>query len=162
MERWEPVTEFPEYYEVSSRGCIRNLMTGRLLTPCSNGKGVIKVVLSVGGRKYTRSVSRIMALAFIGEPPEPNSVVIYKDNDYSNLDESNLTWSARWFAQERIYQLKRGVPLRSGRIRMEATGRVYESSYECAMDINGIEKYIVLCATNPQTHMYMGSSFSWI
>lgn len=162
MERWEPVTEFPQHYEVSSRGCIRNLMTGRLLTPCSNGKGVIKIVLSVGGIKYTRSVSRIVAFAFIGDPPEENSVVIYRDRDYSNLDESNLTWSTRWYAQERCSQVKRGVPMRSGRIMMEATGRVYESSLECAMDIGGIEKYIVICASNPLSSMYMGSSFSWI
>jgi hypothetical protein len=160
MSDWEELHDFQDY-EINDQGQIRNKKTGKILSASSNGKGVLKVVLTQNGRIYTRSVARLVARQFIGEPEE-GFTVVHKDEDYSNLAASNLEWKPRWFAQKRAMQSKRNIPLRRGRILRESTGKIYENSLECAKDIDGIEDYIIICAADPDNRLYMGSTYRWV
>lgn len=162
-EKWVTIYDFPGYEVSEHSGRVRNIRTGKILAISVNAEGVKKVFLRKDGESkfYTRSVARLVAFAFHGEPP-PGSVVIFLDFDPSNCDSDNLEWKPRWFAQERTLQHKRNEPMRKGKILHEASGIVYDSSLECARAINGIEKYIVLCAGDPMNKRYMGSSYRWV
>jgi hypothetical protein len=157
---WEQITEFPDY-EVSYMGQIRNARTLKVLTASNNGQGVMKVVLTLNGRTYTRSVARIVAKTF-NQEPKKGETIIYRDGDFTNLGAENLEWKPRWFAQMKAAQDKRTKPLRTGPIRRDSTGEIFDNSLECAKAIGGIERYIVLCAGDPINSQYMDSSYSWV
>lgn len=160
MDEWIALEEFPDY-EICRRGLIRNKKTQRVRKVAPNAQGVIKVLLMKEKKQYTRSVAKLVATTFIREPEE-GEVVVHKDEDHANVSADNLEWKPRWFAQERAYQSKRDEPLRLGKIMMDATGVVYDSALECAKAIDGIEKYIILCAGNPGESIYMGSTYRWV
>jgi len=164
-ELWREVPDFPDY-EISDQGLVRSKIYDRFLTPSPNGKGVIKVVLRRDGVVYTRSVARLVALAFKlpkgqVEPP-PNNVVFHLDGNYDNVSADNLTWKPRWFAQKWAAQAKRTEPLRPWRIKMDSTGEIFENSLVCAKATYGIEEYIIICAGSPGDRIYNGSTYRWV
>ena len=148
------------YYQVSNRGLIRNKRTGRILRTTSNGKGVLKVILSEDGDHVSKSVARLVGEEFV-DGYEPGFVIFYVDGSSENVDASNLLWKPRWFAQEWSYQLRRNRPMRPWPIRMNSTGEVYENSLECALATLAIEKYIVLACIQGDT-IYNKSTYDWI
>jgi hypothetical protein len=158
MEEWVTVVDFPDY-EVSNRGRVRN--GRRIIEPSSNNTGSIRINLRKGFTNYTRSVGRIVCRAFHGEPEEGEAVV-YRDDDYTNCSADNVFWGDRGYAWERTHQRKRDKPMRDMRIEHVKSGVVYENSLECAKGIQGIEKYIVLCAGDPMNRFYKGSNYRWI
>ena len=105
-EVWKDIKGFEEYYEVSSFGRVRSkariiergdglsmTFTGKELAPYSNKKrnGYCYVYLRVGGKKYSKSVHRLVAEAFI---PNPNNLpqVNHKDENTQNNRLDNLEW----------------------------------------------------------------------
>ena len=106
IEEWRDCPVFPQRYEVSSLGNVRNkpyLKTGRningfftfgvgssQLKPYKT-KGYLQVVLSYEGQKITRKVHRLVAEAFI-ENPNNKPEVNHKDSDRANNCVSNLEW----------------------------------------------------------------------
>lgn len=100
MERWLPVPDWPEY-EVSDLGRIRRatpgLQTavGRVRKP-NRSMGYQAVRLTrPGGYHRTCLVHRLVARAFLGEPPHPDMQVNHKDSDRWNAALSNLEWVTR-------------------------------------------------------------------
>lgn len=159
-EEWRPLIDFPDY-EISNRGLVRSIIRDRFLTPSPNGKGIIKVVLRRDDVVYTRSVARLVATTFVGDP-QPGEVVFHLDGDYDNVEASNLLWKPRWFAQKWAMQAKRMSPKRPGRIVMDSTGTVYANALECAKATYGIEEYIIICAGDPGNRIYNGSTYRWV
>lgn len=159
--RWEVIDEFPTY-EVCEDGLIRNARTGRILRPSINQNGVLKINLMKEGnpRPFTRSVASIVCVTFHGDRP-PGAVVGYINRHLDDVSKDNLEWIPKWFVQERAAQERRDWPLREGKILMESTGIIYDDSLECARAIDGIEKYIVLCASSVRRQSYKGSYFRW-
>lgn len=93
MEEWRPVVGFEELYEVSNLGQVRR--TARLLRPSYNeriGYPSVTLVPFRGAQKVTRSVHRLVAAAFIGEPPSPEHHVNHKDGDKGNAEAGNLEY----------------------------------------------------------------------
>ncbi len=156
---WRNVTD-SLYYEVSDEGWVRNKRTGRILSPSSNGKGLIKVRFAEDGEQVSKTVARLVGEAFV-EGYEEGDVIFYVDGNSTNVSASNLKWKRRWFAQEWAYQLKRDYPMRTWPIRMNSTGMVFKNSLECAKATYGIEKYIVLSCILGNT-IYNGSTYDWI
>lgn len=78
-EVWRPVPDFPGY-EVSNLGNVRSYYSRngrgalkaepRLLEPCLNTTGYPHVGLRRDGRRNTRTVHRLVMLAFVGPRPE--------------------------------------------------------------------------------------------
>jgi len=161
MSEWLPLTEFPEL-EVSNEGRIRRIKDQRLMAVSPDGHGSLKIGIRKDGRVCSRSVSRLVAITFISEPPNATHVVAYKDDNPMNIVVHNLMWVPRWHAQEWAVQSKRTLPMREGRIRIEETGEIYENSLVCARAIHGIEKYIVLAARDPDNAIYMSQHYRWV
>lgn len=98
-ERWVPIPEYEEFYEVSSEGRLRrlvrsgNYMAGTYLKPyLKPPHGYPYVSLSDGsGKKKWFFVHRLVALAFLG--PEPDGMeVCHYNGDPTDARVENLRW----------------------------------------------------------------------
>jgi len=95
-EIWKPIPDF-EMYEISSLGRVRRATNcraskkGRILKNGATSTGYLQVSL-VKKNTYTRLVHRLVALAFLGEPPTPKHHVNHKDGDRQNARLSNLEY----------------------------------------------------------------------
>lgn len=89
-ELWLPSVEFPDYYDVSSFGRVRN-KSGYVLAQNLHKTNCWRVRLCIRKNKFSRSVHRMVAQAFIPNPedkPEVNHI----DGDRLNNNIDNLEW----------------------------------------------------------------------
>lgn len=86
---WKPVPDSPEYF-VASDGRIWSQQSRRVLSPRKgNREGHLKINL---GRQRDEWVHRLVALVFLGPPPDPRCVVMHRDGNPTNNCVSNLCW----------------------------------------------------------------------
>lgn len=142
LDTWTDVADFP-LYEVSDGGEIRNKRTGRVLRQFDNGRDSLYVTLSESGRQYTRSVRRLVAVAFLGDPMN-DDVAIPIDGDHHNNRADNLVWKPMWFAVKMKRQQRRTRPVYDFQIREVRTGRIFENSREASEVLDILEDDIVL------------------
>lgn len=104
-ELWLPVPGFGASYEVSDLGRVRSLprtvhsnrwggprpVPGGILTTKAGKTGYYLVGLSVGGKKTTLLVGRLVLTAFVGTCPD-GMECRWRDRDLSNNSLSNLYW----------------------------------------------------------------------
>lgn len=90
-ETWKPIADFVGLYEVSSKGRVRNLKTGRILKPSNNGLGYLFVNLRKNGTVKGYYLHRLVALTFIPNP-KYLSDVNHKDEIRTNNNLYNLEW----------------------------------------------------------------------
>lgn len=103
-EEWRPVPGYEGFYEVSSIGRVRSLArmiltsTGRrfpvmerLLSTFPNG-GYPTVRIYKHNRCKTIQVHRLVALTFLGEPPDPSMEVCHQNGVRSDPSLPNLRW----------------------------------------------------------------------
>ena len=131
QEEWRTVKEFP-LFEVSNLGRVRRIKTGRLLKVRmykSKGAGSYIVRICVENKQYYRSVAKLVAEAFIREMPNPNSIVMYKDHDRSNLNAENLYWAERSQAADTSEAQKRMVEQATSNARAIAEGQMPNKQY---------------------------------
>lgn len=107
-----PVPEFAEKYKISNYGRLLSLdyrRTGKpkFKQPCREMKGYLQVELGkINNKRIRYKVQRLVALAFLGEPPSPEkNQVNHKDENKENnfvwvnedgtvdLKKSNLEWT---------------------------------------------------------------------
>ena len=70
-ERWRLIDSWPAY-QVSDRGRIRRISTGRILRPDRGRRGVLRIMLYKAGRRSPKiMVHHLVAFAFVGPPPGP-------------------------------------------------------------------------------------------
>lgn len=99
-EEWRKVPGFPAY-SVSSLGRVRRdwaaqgTQPGRILKPQPDRVGYPIVYLSIAQQHFRRPVHRLVALAFIGEPPTPKHEVAHGDGVKTNNAPSNLRWATK-------------------------------------------------------------------
>lgn len=82
MEKWLKIVSFTGPYEVSNLGRVKNIISGKILTPVKCGK-YLRVVLSDSGTIKGFYIHRLMMEAFI---PNPNNLpcVNHKDENTTN------------------------------------------------------------------------------
>lgn len=93
-EKWKsvPVEPYSTVYEISDLGNVRN-KNGRLLTPhVRNNYGHLCVDFWKHNKRKTYYVHRLVALAFISEPPTEKHEVRHLDGNSSNNNAGNLQW----------------------------------------------------------------------
>jgi len=93
VERWLPVVDWEDRYEVSSEGRVRSKRSGRVLRTSPNPRGGhLRVKLCRPGVQRTRTVHQIVLEAFVG--PRPTGLVArhYPDPDPTNNRVENLRW----------------------------------------------------------------------
>lgn len=84
-------------YLVSNLGNVKSLKSARGITPYMNKDGYLRVPLrdsTLGQKQVHMSIHRMVALAFLGDPPSPDSEVDHEDQDKTNNCVSNLRWSS--------------------------------------------------------------------
>ncbi|MCM2293047.1 NUMOD4 motif-containing HNH endonuclease [Allorhizobium sp. BGMRC 0089] len=93
IEEWRPVKDWP--YEVSSEGRVRRAETGRIRSPIlMKSTGYLMVSMTrPNGDRLMAAIHRLVAFAFLGEPPHPDMQVNHKDSDRANPKLDNLEWA---------------------------------------------------------------------
>lgn len=97
-EIWKPLPAAPNHYSISSLGRVvrtapaRGTRVGRLLRPERNQDGYLMIQPYFDGHSLRCSIHRQVAIAFIGEPPEPGLLVRHLDDDKDNNAVANLAW----------------------------------------------------------------------
>lgn len=89
-EEWRPIDGFPNY-QVSNKGRVMNLKSGRVLKPRVDGHNYEYVALYKSGKPKDYRIHRLTAEAFI---PNINNLpqVDHRDENKRNNDVSNLRW----------------------------------------------------------------------
>ena len=152
QEKWRIIKEFP-LFEVNNLGRVRRIKTGRLLKirmDKGKGAGSYIVRICVENKQYYRSVAKLVAEAFIGEMPNPNSIVMYKDHDRSNFNVENLYWAERSQAADTLETQKRMTVQANSNAQAIAEGRMPSRQYNwiqplAAIDIETNEVVAVFC-----------------
>lgn len=90
---WKPVPEFEARYEVSDRGEVRSLRTGKPIVPVLHRQGHFQVGLYAEGKRHYRYVHRLVAESFLGEPTA--EIVRHLDGDPSNNGLANLAYGSQ-------------------------------------------------------------------
>jgi hypothetical protein len=91
MEEWKRIKDFEDYYLISNYGRVKSLYVNKLITPCDNGKGYLRVSLRKNGRQYTKYIHVLVAQAFIDNPNNLVEVNHLDENKHNN-HMSNLEW----------------------------------------------------------------------
>lgn len=87
-EEWRDIPGYEGAYQVSSLGRVRKISILK-----TDGGGHKYQRVNIEGR--TQYVHRLVAKAFLGEPPEGNAVVNHKDFDSRNNAADNLEWTTQ-------------------------------------------------------------------
>eukprot|EP01038_Epipyxis_sp_PR26KG_P011103 gene11103-14901_t len=82
---------YPNNYEISSRGRVRNIKTGRILKPNLSTAGYKNVDLYKNGKVKTTQIHQLVALTFISNILH-KPCVDHVDNNKLNNNISNLRW----------------------------------------------------------------------
>jgi hypothetical protein len=92
-EEWRDIKGYEGEYEVSSFGNVRSIKNNKILKP-SNKKGYQGVCFWIKGMPKAKRylVHRLVATAFISDPPTPQHQVNHIDGNPSNNYVSNLEW----------------------------------------------------------------------
>lgn len=148
MEHWKEIRAFPGY-SVSSHGRVRNDETDRLLALTVNQQGIVTVGLTEHGIQYKRSVTLLVAKAFLSPPKEPSfDTPIQLDGDRMNNRADNLAWRPRWFAiryHQQFHNTKRGFTVPIEEVN---TGERFENSWEAATKYGLIDREILISTLN--------------
>lgn len=98
---WRSIPSWPEY-KISERGDLRRVQggkgtrSGRTLRPWRNKQtGYLEVSLWRRNCDYRTTIHRLVALAFLGEPPSRRHVVAHNDGSRDNNHWTNLRWATQ-------------------------------------------------------------------
>lgn len=90
-ERWEQVPAPFSHYAVSDAGRVKNLRSGRILSPGIDNYGYCQVVLCNAGKRKPFKVHRLVADAFLPHGDYMQDVH-HKDRNRQNNRAENLEW----------------------------------------------------------------------
>lgn len=105
-EIWIDSYYFPEKYEVSDFGNVRNKNTGILIKSSHDGRGYLKITLGSKSKRITTRVHRLLYLSF--NPKTPISIHIHHidhnkmNNKLNNLDPIDLKTHSSIHAKMRV------------------------------------------------------------
>ena len=132
MEEWRKIPGYGNRYSASSEGRIRNDKTGRIMKTKVNTNGQECVMLSVRGLRYNCRVSRLVCLAFYGEPENDEFEAVHLDGKYLNNRPENLQWMTRRDSINLAFSRGTRVPRSMRAVRVVETGEVFPSIRACA------------------------------
>ena len=117
-EQWKPVVGWEGLYDVSDKGRVKSLRSGKILADRPSNGGYLIVALQREGKRFEVLVHRLVLEAFVG--PCPDGMECFHDNDVAWDNRlSNLKWAThqeniihskkrRLTLQERIQLIKDG------------------------------------------------------
>ena len=89
---WRKSPIFPNNYEVSNEGQVKNIRTGKILKPATDKYGYFYYILCVNGKRRTVKAHRLVASAFISNP-ENKPTVNHKNGIRNDNRVENLEWA---------------------------------------------------------------------
>lgn len=104
-----------EHIEVTRTGVVRNARTGRELATNVGKTGYEQLTIRPEGRKGRAKlvkVHRLVAHAWIGDPPTPQHVVNHRDGNKLNNNVENLEWVTPSENMRHAHRMGLKVPLR--------------------------------------------------
>lgn len=143
MTEWRRIVEFPGYL-VSDTGLVMNEISGEIMTRNRNTRGIATVGLTRDRVQYKRSVSVLVADAFIltARSLEFNTP-IHLDGDKFNCHVDNLAWRPRWFALEYSQQFKKGPNGFACKIQEIRSEEIFENSWHASVKYGLLEREVV-------------------
>lgn len=91
---WKPITGYEHRYEVSDKGFIRNVKTGKMKVPQLMKNGYFQVLFWTKHKGKGCLVHRLVAEAFLPNPLNLSDVN-HKDGNKQNNSVDNLEWCSR-------------------------------------------------------------------
>lgn len=127
LEEWRPIDGYPNY-QVSDRGRVMNLKSGRVLKQAVDNHGYECVALYKDGKIKQCRIHRLTAEAFI---PNPNNLaqVNHIDENKRNNDVSNLEWVTA------LHNIQHSTHQRSCKINQLTLDGEYIRQWNSSMDI---------------------------
>ena len=147
MEEWRTVHGFPKY-EVSNKGRIRNLNSGRFIKPSIDKRGYEYVCLRKDGISHTRRLHRMVAETFMSDDCKELDVT-HRDGNRSNNNLGNLYLKTRSQNMLGIYRNGYRQIHRMKKIVCVETGEIFNSISECAAAMNTSSQAVSRCVNNP-------------
>lgn len=145
---WVPVQGFPGY-SVNNLGQVRRDANGRILQVKINQYGVPYVGLMREWEQKQRSLSLLVARAFLPRSLEAFDTPINLDGDRFNCTVENLMWRPRWFAVQYNRQFREPYEEPIERPIRDTKGReVLLDSLEVATRYGLLERDVVLSILN--------------
>ena len=95
QEIWKDIDGYGGKYQVSSLGAVRNKLTCRVLKSVCHRTGYIHVSLCSMKELHTKTIHRLVAIAFIPNP-ENKPQVNHKDGNKKNNSVDNLEWATQF------------------------------------------------------------------
>lgn len=96
MEVWKDIVGFEGCYWVSNKGRVKSRLGYRILK-LHVATEYHRVHLLSGDKRLSQYVHRLVAVAFLGEPPEGDYVVNHIDENKLNNNVENLEWVSRTY-----------------------------------------------------------------
>lgn len=163
MEGWRTIPEF-HTYSISTEGRVRNDRTGRIMRPFRTGGGHLHVGMIKDGRQLNRSISKLVAAAFLPQPQnEYFDTPIHLDGEVANCYADNLMWRPRWFALKFAYQFRLRDELHNlASVRDKKTGEVYRNIWTL-VSLRGLLFTEIVEATYEGTYVFPTMDlFEWV
>ena len=92
-EIWKDIPGYEGLYKISNYGRVYSNFTGKIRKDVQSGIGYRAIQLSDSNRKKHRHyIHRLVAIAFLGEPPSEDYIINHKDLDKTNNVVTNLEW----------------------------------------------------------------------
>ena len=133
---WIPVVGFEGFYEVSNEGFVRSVRTGRVLSPGLHKQGYRLVTLCKSGTRSTKTVHRIVAIAFIPNPDRKPFV----DHIYG-VAAGDMVKNLRWATRTENCQ-NAGIRSDNKTGHKGVTFNQRSQKYEARIKLNGKVKYL--------------------
>lgn len=145
---WREIDEFPDY-SVSNEGQVSNNRTGRILALTRNQHGIVQVGLTKDLLQYKRSVTLLVARAFLDPPAILTfTTPINLDGDRTNNHIENLMWRPKWFAiryHKQFNNERRGF---REPIMETHTGEKFKNSWQAATKYGLLDREILIATLN--------------
>jgi hypothetical protein len=130
IEKWLPVTGYETLYLVSNAGNVKSLVTNKILSAC--GSRYAQVVLSNNGKKKNFLVHRLVAMAFI-DNPNNYETINHKNGNRKDNRVNNLEWVT--VSQNVTHAYRNNLNKKFKKVVRE-DGVVYDSMREAARSNN--------------------------
>ncbi len=147
-EIWKPVLGYADLYSVSNLGEVFSVRAQRVLRPGVLSSGYRQVQLCRNGKREQVKVHRLVALAFLGEPPTPQHQVAHNNGNPAINCVENLRWAT---AQENQHDR-----------RAHGTASLGEANYRAKLTANDVRAIRASTQRNCDLARVYGVSWSQI
>jgi len=149
---WKYIPEFGGRYKISETGIVKSLprlgKKERILKSYSNRAGYLYVCLSKNGIRFIYGINRLIALAFLGQPPSPNHQAAHRNGVRKDNTQTNIYWATP--AENHRDKIKHGTMAKgitNGRAKLDddSIRFIRSSSEPCAKlgEIFGVDESVI-------------------